>query len=102
MPHYAQPEKLFVILGFFGGWGFEFRVSHLQSRCSNCLNHTSSPFCSGYFGDGGLKNYLPRLASNHNLPDLSLPSTWDYRCEPPVPKKALFKSSFLKAVVRCL
>jgi hypothetical protein len=34
------------------------------------LSYTSSPFCSGYFGDGGLKNYLPGLASNH---DLSLP-----------------------------
>jgi hypothetical protein len=34
------------------------------------LSHTSRPFCSGYFGDGGvgLTNYLPRLAYNHNLP----------------------------------
>jgi hypothetical protein len=27
------------------------------------LSHTSSPFCSGYFGDGGLENYLLGLAS---------------------------------------
>jgi hypothetical protein len=33
------------------------------------LSHTSSPFCSGYFEDGGLTNYLPRLASNHDPPD---------------------------------
>jgi hypothetical protein len=39
------------------------------------LSHTSSPFCSGYFGDGGLSNYLPRVASNHNSPDLGLPSS---------------------------
>jgi hypothetical protein len=30
-------------------------------------------------------NCLPRLASNHNPPDLNLPSSWDYRREPPVP-----------------
>jgi hypothetical protein len=34
------------------------------------LSHTSSPFCSGYFGDGGLMNYLPRLASTYHPPDL--------------------------------
>jgi hypothetical protein len=25
------------------------------------LSHTSSPFFSGYFGDGGLTKYLPRM-----------------------------------------
>jgi hypothetical protein len=40
------------------------------------LEHTSSPFCSGYFGDGrmGLMNYLLGLALNHHPPDLRLPS----------------------------
>jgi hypothetical protein len=47
----------------------------LQSR------HTSSPFCSGYFGDRDFENYLPGLASNHDLPNISLPSSWDYRRE---------------------
>jgi hypothetical protein len=27
----------------------------------------------------------PGLALNHDPPDLSLPSSQDYRCEPPVP-----------------
>jgi hypothetical protein len=47
--------------------GFELRASYLQSM----ISHTSSPFCSGYFGDGGLWNYLPGLASNHDPPDLT-------------------------------
>jgi hypothetical protein len=34
------------------------------------------------FGDGGFRNYLPRLALNHKPPDLSLPSTQDYKYEP--------------------
>jgi hypothetical protein len=37
------------------------------------LSHTSSPFCSGYFGDGSLMNYLPGLASNCDPPHLSFP-----------------------------
>jgi hypothetical protein len=39
------------------------------------LSHTFSPLCSGYFGDGGLTNNLPVLASNCNSPDLNLPSS---------------------------
>jgi hypothetical protein len=39
------------------------------------LSHGSSPFCSGYFGDGGLANCLPMLASNHHPLTLSLPAT---------------------------
>jgi hypothetical protein len=34
----------------FVGLGFNLRA---------CLSHTSSSFCSGYFGDGGPWNYLP-------------------------------------------
>jgi hypothetical protein len=59
---------------FFGGiWVLTqgFMVAK-QALC--CLSHTCSPFCSGYFGDGGLMNYLPGLASNHHSPNLSLPS----------------------------
>jgi hypothetical protein len=30
-------------------------------------------------------NYLPRLASNVNPSDLFLPSSYDYKCEQPLP-----------------
>jgi hypothetical protein len=36
--------------------------------------------CSAYSLRWGLANVLLRLASNHNLPDLCLPNSWDYRC----------------------
>jgi hypothetical protein len=44
-------------------------------------------FCCGYYGEGGL--YLPGLTLNHDPPDLRLPSSSDYRCEPPVPDSSL-------------
>jgi hypothetical protein len=39
------------------------------------LNHTSSLFCSGCFGDRGLMNSLPLLASNCDPLNLSLTSS---------------------------
>jgi hypothetical protein len=51
---------------------FELRGLCLQALY--CLSHTSSSFCSGYFGDG-VSNSLPGLASNLNPSNLSLPSS---------------------------
>jgi hypothetical protein len=39
--------------------GFQTQVFMLAKQTHYCLNHTSSPFFSGYFGDGGLVNYFP-------------------------------------------
>jgi hypothetical protein len=39
------------------------------------LSHTANLFCPGYFGDGGLSNYLLRLASNYDPPNLCLPNS---------------------------
>jgi hypothetical protein len=33
----------------------------------------------------GLVNHFPGLPLNLGLPDLNLPSNWDYRCEPQSP-----------------
>jgi hypothetical protein len=48
------------------------------------LSHSSRPFCSGYFGDGGLIISLPGLTLSLHPPDFSLPVSWDYRREPSV------------------
>jgi hypothetical protein len=70
-----------LVLLFFGGTGVWTQGFTLTKQVLHHLSHTSSPFCSGYFGDGVL-NYLRRLALNHDLPNLSLPSSWNYRCGP--------------------
>jgi hypothetical protein len=49
-------------------WGFELLTKQVLYDLSNTCN----PFFSGYFGDGGLMNYLPKLALNHDPPKLSL------------------------------
>jgi hypothetical protein len=39
------------------------------------FSQTSSTFHFGYFGNGGLMNYLLGMALNHDPPNLSLPSS---------------------------
>jgi hypothetical protein len=45
---------------------FELRTLHLQVLYH--LNHTSSPFCSAYFGDGILKTICPGWLQTIILP----------------------------------
>jgi hypothetical protein len=35
-----------------------------------------------FIGRDGLNDFFPRLIWKHNPPDLHIPSSWDYRCEP--------------------
>jgi hypothetical protein len=48
----------------------------------------------------GLMNYLSRPALNLDLPDLSLPCSWDYGCEPLVPDLTHLACSLNAAVPR--
>jgi hypothetical protein len=70
---------ILAFCGFLGfvlmSLGFELRALDLQGRRSHCLSHSSSPFYSGHFEDGGSLKYLPRLASNLNPPNVSFPSS---------------------------
>jgi hypothetical protein len=63
---------------FFNSFFFEWEYSlnsGLLAYKACFLNHTSSPFCSGYFGDGDLINCFPGLTLNQDSPDLSLPNS---------------------------
>jgi hypothetical protein len=53
----------------------------LVKQAHYCLSSSSIPFWTGYFGDGGPVNFLPRLVSNGASPNISLPSSQDYRHE---------------------
>jgi hypothetical protein len=79
----SQSEFLFFFLSFFF---FLWWAGILNSGLHACKVgflllklHPSPVHFADYFGDGGLTNYLPWLAWNQDLPDLSLPSTYDYR-----------------------
>jgi hypothetical protein len=71
-------------LFFLVGLEFELRALHLQSRCSTLEPHLQSIWL-WLFWRWDLENYFPRLALNCSSSNLSLPSSWDYRREPPVP-----------------
>jgi hypothetical protein len=60
----ADSSHIFIFYLFIFLVRLEFEI---RTSCY-CLSHTSSPFCSGYFGDGCIVNYLPGLASNCDLP----------------------------------
>jgi hypothetical protein len=55
------------------------------------LSHAFSLLWPGYFGYGGLENYLPELASNFDPPNLSLLHSKDYRSDPLVSLQLIFK-----------
>jgi hypothetical protein len=80
--------------------GFELRALHLQSRHTLLLEPTSNPLFFGYFRDGSLVNYMHWLVSNHNSPDVRLPRSWDYRCEPLVPGYFIWwKSNYIDLLI---
>jgi uncharacterized membrane protein SirB2 len=68
-------EQFFLFCLFSVVLGFELRAY--------TLSHSTSPFfVMAFFLREGLLNYLLRLASNLNPPDLCILSSKDYRYEP--------------------
>jgi hypothetical protein len=70
-----QNKVSFIVIPppfFLLGLGFELRALVFAKQELYHMSHTSSPFSSGYFGDGGLTSYLLELASDLNPLDLSL------------------------------
>jgi hypothetical protein len=58
----------------------------------------------GFFQDRVSRTVCPGLASNQDPPDLCLLRSWDYRCEPPVPRFPADTETFrvsLSPTVKC-
>jgi hypothetical protein len=72
---------IFFLPTFYFIYLFIFAVLGLELRAFT-LSHSTSPIFVKFFSGQGVVNYLPGLASNHNLSDLCLPSSQDYRREP--------------------
>jgi hypothetical protein len=94
--HALDPSKLnqkrkkisvsyFVVGDFLGGTG-----AWTQGFCT-CkagilpLEHIPQVHFALVIWTWGLTNYFSGLASNCDPPNLSLPSSYDYRCKPPAP-----------------
>jgi hypothetical protein len=76
------------------------RASHLQS-CTLLLELHLQSILLWLFWKWGCTIYLPGLASNRNLPDLSLPNWQNYRCEPSEPGSG-FPLMLFSILQRCL
>jgi hypothetical protein len=68
-----QPGSFPTLTFLYVELDFEFRASHLQSRCSTTWVTLPVRFCSVYFWWRSLGNYLPGLDLNLDPSDLSFP-----------------------------
>jgi hypothetical protein len=77
-----SPRRLFFI--FWWDWSLNSGL-HTSNTGALLLEPHLQSILLWLFLRWGLVSYLPELASNHDPPDFSLPSSWDYRREPLVP-----------------
>jgi hypothetical protein len=68
--HHADNSFLFFLFIYLFWWNWVNSGLHTSKEVLHSLSQNSSPFCSGYFGDGGLTNCLSGLALNFDPPDL--------------------------------
>jgi hypothetical protein len=59
---------LFLLSSLLWSLFFFFLVGLGFDQVLDCLSYTSSPFCSSYFRDGGLRNYLLGCSQTMILP----------------------------------
>jgi hypothetical protein len=72
---YFSAYSYFPLFFFLGRTGFELRAHTFKAGILWLEPCPPFRFALVIFGDGGLLNYLPRLASNHDPPYLSLPNS---------------------------
>jgi hypothetical protein len=86
----AMPSAPSLFLGYFLVrvsflfWpALDHDLSNSAFLIAGIIKHV--PPCLPYLLRNNLANFLPRLASNHDPPDICFLSNWDYRCEPLCP-----------------
>jgi hypothetical protein len=84
--HHRSSSGARFLFCFVGGTGFELRASHLQSRYSTTSAIPPIHLLCLFWRWWGCLG----LALSHDLPNLSLLSSLDYRREPPVPAWSIF------------
>jgi hypothetical protein len=79
--HAPRPLLLLVILDltfFAQGWPLIAILQLVAFHEAGIQRHM--PPCPAIDSDWGLANFFLGLGSNHNLPNLCLPSSWVYKC----------------------
>jgi hypothetical protein len=85
MVYNSEYTKKFLIASFFffGGTGIWTPDFALTKQGLNCLSHASSPFLLWLFWRWGSLQLFAQPSHKSQSSDLSLPSSYNYKCELP-------------------